>query len=589
MNCAIYCRVSTERQKERHTIDSQIRILPELAKSKGYTLLQPYYIDDGFSAETVEGRPAFKKLLEDAEDKKFDAIGVIDFDRLTRSQKLIDLAIIKDIFRRNQIKIVTPSQEYDFQDEEDDFISDLMGILSKREKRKILKRMFRGRIEALKQGRYVGGFIPYGYVWNKEKKSYEIEPEEAKVIRIIFSLCNRGLSETSIVSHLNSINALSKTGKPWREGTVHRMLKNPAYYGDFHTNKKDKTGIKKEKDEWVIVKIPAIISKEEFDLAQEKLKARRLYSGKSNINDYLCSKLLYCGNCGKRMYGITVQGRKPEHAKHSYYRCCSRNWKKARIECDFPYLKVSDVDEAVWKCIENLIKNPEVLDKAIKTEEPIGTAEKDMKHYEKLLEKNELEKSRVLRLFRKGRISESDTDKQLEDITKEKELIEGNFNLSKMSKEKRHIDKKQLLSLQERIRGMRERLDKLTFLDKQQILRSICPGTGDNNIIVYKDGRIEINGVIDFDNIMNLQNNGVVNRTSLGHPREVFNPAIRESAAAVILVHNHPSGDPSPSEEDRELTRRLKKSGELLGIPVLDHIIIGDGKYLSFADKQWQG
>jgi len=75
---------------------------------------------------------------------------------------------------------------------------------------------------------------------------------------------------------------------------------------------------------------------------------------------------------------------------------------------------------------------------------------------------------------------------------------------------------------------------------------------------------------------------------SLVHPREVFNPAIRESAASIILVHNHPSGDPCPSEEDRELTRRLKKSGELLGIPVLDHIIIGDGKYLSFADKQWQ-
>ena len=75
---------------------------------------------------------------------------------------------------------------------------------------------------------------------------------------------------------------------------------------------------------------------------------------------------------------------------------------------------------------------------------------------------------------------------------------------------------------------------------------------------------------------------------SLVHPREVFNPAVRESAASVILVHNHPSGDPTPSEEDRELTRRLMKSGELLGIQVLDHIIIGDGSYRSFADTQWR-
>lgn len=74
---------------------------------------------------------------------------------------------------------------------------------------------------------------------------------------------------------------------------------------------------------------------------------------------------------------------------------------------------------------------------------------------------------------------------------------------------------------------------------------------------------------------------------SLVHPREVFNLAVRESAAAVIFVHNHPSGDPRPSEEDRALTARLVAAGELLGIQVLDHVIIGDGQYVSFADKGW--
>lgn len=73
---------------------------------------------------------------------------------------------------------------------------------------------------------------------------------------------------------------------------------------------------------------------------------------------------------------------------------------------------------------------------------------------------------------------------------------------------------------------------------------------------------------------------------SIVHPREVFNPAVRESAAAIILVHNHPSGDPAPSREDIEITRRLKEAGELLGIKVLDHIIIGDGRYHSFVDQR---
>lgn len=71
---------------------------------------------------------------------------------------------------------------------------------------------------------------------------------------------------------------------------------------------------------------------------------------------------------------------------------------------------------------------------------------------------------------------------------------------------------------------------------------------------------------------------------SIVHPREVFSPAVRESAAAIILVHNHPSGDPSPSREDREITRRLKEAGDIMGIRVLDHIIIGDGSYFSFVE-----
>lgn len=74
---------------------------------------------------------------------------------------------------------------------------------------------------------------------------------------------------------------------------------------------------------------------------------------------------------------------------------------------------------------------------------------------------------------------------------------------------------------------------------------------------------------------------------SIVHPREAFLPAIRESAAAVIFVHNHPSGDPEASPEDRALTQRLVSVGELVGIRVLDHVIVGDGRYVSFADQGW--
>jgi DNA repair protein RadC len=72
---------------------------------------------------------------------------------------------------------------------------------------------------------------------------------------------------------------------------------------------------------------------------------------------------------------------------------------------------------------------------------------------------------------------------------------------------------------------------------------------------------------------------------SLIHPREVFRPAVTEGAAAVILVHNHPSGDPTPSGEDRAVTRQLVQAGRTLGIPVLDHVVVGDGRFAALSDE----
>lgn len=71
---------------------------------------------------------------------------------------------------------------------------------------------------------------------------------------------------------------------------------------------------------------------------------------------------------------------------------------------------------------------------------------------------------------------------------------------------------------------------------------------------------------------------------SLVHPREVFRAAIAEAAASVIVVHNHPSGDPTPSAEDRAVTRQLVDAGRLVGIEVLDHVVVGEGRYVSFVE-----
>jgi len=93
--------------------------------------------------------------------------------------------------------------------------------------------------------------------------------------------------------------------------------------------------------------------------------------------------------------------------------------------------------------------------------------------------------------------------------------------------------------------------------------------------------------------MLNTQNNiigeeriskGILD-ASIIHPREVFKPAIKNSASKIILVHNHPSGDPNPSPEDREIAKRLKNMGDELGIRVVDNVVVGDGKFWSEVEK----
>jgi DNA repair protein RadC len=116
--------------------------------------------------------------------------------------------------------------------------------------------------------------------------------------------------------------------------------------------------------------------------------------------------------------------------------------------------------------------------------------------------------------------------------------------------------------------------------DATQLLRTYLEGTDrEHFVVILLDTKNKIIGI-------NTISTGSIN-ASVVHPREVFKPAIVSNANAIICGHNHPSGDPLPSKEDRVLTQRLFEGGKLLGIAVLDHVIIGDGteRSFSFADE----
>ena len=116
--------------------------------------------------------------------------------------------------------------------------------------------------------------------------------------------------------------------------------------------------------------------------------------------------------------------------------------------------------------------------------------------------------------------------------------------------------------------------------DAQRVARAIyqtLDADKEHFVLLVLNNKNRVNGfkVISTDSLT----------ASLVHPREVWRAALHLCAAAVVFAHNHPSGDPAPSPEDQDITRRLKETGDVLGIRVLDHVVLGQERFFSFSDR----
>lgn len=311
MKTAVYARVSTNRQKERQTIASQLRELPEYASRMEWTIVETY-VDDGRSGETIEDRPEFQRLLQDAERERFEVLLVIDLDRITRSARSAEGALIYDLLREHRIKIATPAQGViDLENEDQDLLAGIKRELAKWEKRKILGRMMRGKREAAKQGRRFGSRDPYGYRWVADhslanKGSYVVVEDEAAIVRRIYAMAGEeGMGVNQIVHALNASGARMRVttkhplGNRWARTTVTKLLKTRRYLGAFE--------VFKHLDEPIKIPLPAVVTHEAWLAANEGMKRRRSDTRWKHDHQYLIANIVRCGVCGRRMWTSPVR------------------------------------------------------------------------------------------------------------------------------------------------------------------------------------------------------------------------------------------------------------------------------------------
>ena len=242
MKVILYPRVSSIHQaKQGDSIDAQIRRLNDFCKIKGYEVLNTY-TDAGKSASIkdsddlaqeiknnifcndfkLDKRPGFKKLLEEASQQKFEGIVFFKWDRIFRDIAFADLAF--RYFRRYGIALIPTD------DSDDPLVSSIMQTLSKQEVEKMKTRVRQSRLERFEQGMMVGK-APYGYRFNKQKKTMEIDKRKADVVKYIFECNSKGADYKAICLDTNL-----------RPQQYYNILKNKVYIGIITFEGKEKIG-----------------------------------------------------------------------------------------------------------------------------------------------------------------------------------------------------------------------------------------------------------------------------------------------------------------------------------------------------------
>jgi DNA invertase Pin-like site-specific DNA recombinase len=303
VRAAIYVRVSTREQAERWSLPAQKRILKDFAERQGWEGI--LYDEGPASAEKIDGRPVLQQLLTDITAGQIDIVVVIEWERLCRASDLRDFAIISSTMRNAGVRIATPERTFDLGTAEDDFDSDLHGILSKREKRKLLERTARGLAEAKDAGRWVGGGAPTGYIYDKANQKLVPDPSKIPLVKRVFE---------SDLSHWQLHKQLGREGISLPYTTIEHMRGNPAYLG-LRPNSKGEL----IKADW-----SAILDRAVWDRQQQRrLPKVTRRSSRAPGPAYLLSGMVRCSNCGGPVTGRPLppsRGGTPLHI----YKCYKR-------------------------------------------------------------------------------------------------------------------------------------------------------------------------------------------------------------------------------------------------------------------------
>jgi site-specific DNA recombinase len=498
---AIYARVSSDRQKENHTIASQTAALIEYAQAHDYCV-PPEWIfqDEGYSGAVLV-RPGLEALRDLAAEGQIAAALVYSPDRLSR--KYAYQVLLSEELARCGVELIflkapagaTP---------EDQLLVQFQGMIAEYERAQIAERCRRGkRHMAQRGGVNVLSGAPYGYRYVRKSDTcaafYEVIEAEAQVVRMVFEIyTQQGLSINAIARLLNERQIPTRTGKGrWERSTVWGMLRNPAYRGSACYGKtelrprqritrplrqrrglpsRDSAGHERPRTEWIRVPVPALVGEEIFALAQEQLESNKQHSPRRTIEPTLLQGMLVCEQCGYALYRTSTRTSKQ---KLHYYRCLgSDGYRRLRGPvCSNRPIRQDYLDQFVWSEVIRLLEDPKLVQaeidrrrEAARNADPLRRRQEELRREQVRMEKSS---ERLLTAYQEGLLTLAQLRQRMPALQKQAQAVESELQSLEMAA----VDEAKYLQLAESLTGFRSKLrvraETLDVVVRQQILRLV--------------------------------------------------------------------------------------------------------------------
>lgn len=360
LQAVIYARVSTEEQAtEGYSIKAQKDLLIKYAENNNLTIIADY-IDEGKSGKSIAGRPQMLRLLEDAKQKKFDAVIVYKLDRLARKTR--DSLEIVETLGSQGVQLISLSENIDTTTPHGKMFYTVLSSLAEMERDQIVGRVKMGMTQRAKEGKWNGGQC-FGYDVKNKKLVQNVD--ETKVVREIFDYADQGFGYKKIVGILNRKGYITKRGNVFSIGTLKGILDNPVYIGKIRFNQYENWAEKrrsgKNKDAIIVDgEHEAIIPEDLWERVQQKRSARS-YKAVQSDQPYILTKLIRCPQCGA---GMVAGKSKGANKTYRYYKCGTFH-NKGASECSANSINTDVAELQVLEEFKRIVTESKFLQRLV--------------------------------------------------------------------------------------------------------------------------------------------------------------------------------------------------------------------------------